>query len=189
MNKGEFEKLKFDHIIYTLVNEELFAQWMRNFFYLNSELHKEYDSIYQASFYVKFYELITVGLEYSENVLRHIENSENHEKIEFYKELIQGLKELKSEFSDSEIEFIEYKRHSSSHIFQHHYENKIQDNGKIQTKRKGKLIDELSRDFGTILLKYGFDRGFDEYMNNKLYPKISGLYDRLQEIKTHHRNL
>lgn len=184
MDKTQLDKLKFDYKINSFVNEELFAQWLRDFFYLNHELHKEYDSIYQASFYVKFYELITVGLDYSKKVFKHIENSENHEKIEFYKELIHSLAELKAEFSESEIEFIEYKRHSSSHIFQHHYENRINNNGKIQYERKGKLIDELNQNSMKILLKYGFDRGFDEYMNSKLYPKITELYDRLQKIKS-----
>jgi hypothetical protein len=54
-------------------------------------MHKEYDSIYQSSFYVKFHELITVGLDFTENVLRHVLNSKNQEKIEFYKELKRGL--------------------------------------------------------------------------------------------------
>lgn len=187
MDKNEFEKLKSNTIVNTLVNQELFAQWLRNFFYLNHELHKKYDSIYQSSFYVKFHELITVGLDFTENVLSHLTNSENQEKIEFYEELKRGLIEFKSEFSESEIEFIEYKRHSSSHIFQHHYENRLLDNGKIQTKRKGKLIDELSRDFQKILTKYGFDRGFDEYMTSKLYPKITRLYNNLETIQKKHR--
>ncbi|MFZ7132679.1 MAG: hypothetical protein ACOWWR_10010 [Eubacteriales bacterium] len=187
MNRNEFEKLKFDHMVNTMVNQELFAQWLRNFFYLNHELHKEYDTIYQSSFYVKFHELITIGLDYTEEVSKHLTNSGNKEKIEFYKELKRGLIEFKSEFSESEIEFIEYKRHSSSHIFQHHYENRLLDNGKIQTKRKKKLIDELSRDFQKILIKYGFDRGFDEYMTSKLYPKITRLYNNLEAIKKRHR--
>lgn len=64
MNKIEYERLKLDYILQTHANEELFGQWLRKFFYLNSELNKEYDSIYQSSFYVVFYELVTAGLEY-----------------------------------------------------------------------------------------------------------------------------
>ncbi|MBC7000907.1 hypothetical protein [Cytophaga sp. FL35] len=189
MSDIEYDKLKFDHILQTLANEELFGQWLRKFFYLNSELNKEYDSVYQSSFYVVFYELVTVGLEYSKKVFGHIQNSENLEKRDFYSELINGLENLKSLFSESEFEFIEYKRHSSSHIFQNHYEKRITNKGKIITKRKGKLIDELNKEFGETLLKYGFDRGFDEYMIRKLYPKISELYSGLEKIKTHYNNV
>ena len=189
MNKIEYEKFKFDHILQTLANEELFGQWLRKFFYLNSELNKEYDSIYQSSFYVVFYELVTVGLEYSKKVLGHLKNSENLEKKEFYLELIGGLKNLKSLFSESEFEFIEYKRHSSSHIFQNHYEKRITDKGKIITKRKGKLIDKLNKEYKKTLIEHGFDRGFDEYMMRKLYPKITEFYNKLEKIKTHYNNV
>lgn len=186
MSKIAYEKLKFDHILRTLTNQELFAQWLRNFFYLNNELNKEYDSIYQNSFYIIFYELSTVGLEYSENLLKHIKNSQNLEKIEFYEKLIKGLINLKSLFSETEFEFIEYKRHSSSHIFQDYYENRISDKGKIITKRKEKLIDELKSNFNEILLKYGFDRGFDDYMTGKLYPEIKELHHELEKTKKHY---
>ena len=189
MNEIKYKKLKFDHILQTLANEELFAQWLRKFFYINNELNKEYNSIYQNSFYIVFYELSTVGLEYSKSLLEHIKNSQNFEKKEFYKELINGLISLKSLFSESEFEFIEYKRHSASHIFQNHYENRISNKGKILTKRKEKLIDELNSEFKEILLKYGFDRGFDKYMTSKLYPKITELYNGLEKIKTHYNTV
>ncbi|AGA78885.1 hypothetical protein [Echinicola vietnamensis] len=183
MNKIEYERLKLDYILQTHANEELFGQWLRKFFYLNSELNKEYDSIYQSSFYVVFYELVTAGLEYSKKVFESLQNSENHEKKEFYSELIGGLKILKLLFSESEFEFIEYKRHSCSHIFQNHYEKRITDKGKIITKRKGKLIDKLNKEFSETILKHGFERGFDEYMTQKLYPKITKLYNGLEKIK------
>lgn len=183
MNKKEIENLKFDTILQTLANEELFAQWLRYFFYLNSNLHKEHDTIYQNTFYVVFYELIIVGLPFSESVLEHLENSENLEKKDFYKELIQGLKKLKSEFSESEFEFIEYKRHSASHIFQNGYDKKLLNNGTIKTKRGKKLLDVLDYEFGKILIEHGLDRGFDEYMKSKLYPKITELHQELQKIK------
>ncbi|MCK0192971.1 hypothetical protein [Arenibacter sp. F20364] len=186
MDKIQYEKLKLDYILQTFADKELFDQWLRNFFYLNSELRKEYDAIYQNSFYIVFYELVTVGLDYSKSVLGNLKNSQNMEKNDFYKELISGLKDIKSEFSESEFEFIEYKRHSSSHIFQTGYQKKILNNGTIKTKRKEKLLDVLNSQFYKILIKHGFDRGFDEYMNSKLYPKIMGLHERLEKIKTHY---
>lgn len=173
------EKLKVEIVLQTLADEELFGQWLRRFFYLNEELNREYDSIYQSSFYIVFYELITVGLEYSKKVLGHLKNSSNSKKKNFYLELVNGLTNLKSLFSESELEFIEYKRHSSSHIFQTRYQNRITETNKIITKRKGKLIDQLNKEFRGILVEHGFDRGFDEYMIRRLYPKVIELHNKL----------
>lgn len=186
MDKKLYDKLIFECVLNTQVNEELFAQWLRRFFYLNQALYKEFDSIYQGSFYIVYYELSTEGITFSKSVLKHIENGENYQKIEFYRELIKGLEDLKSEFSESEFEFIEYKRHSFSHIFQDSYEVRFSDKGKILTNRKGKLIDELSSSFREILMKHGFDRGFDEYFRQKLYAKTSELYNKLNRIKAHY---
>ena len=77
MNKQESAKFKLDHVLQVLANEELFGQWLRNFFYLNDALNKKYDTNYQNSFYVVFYELVTVGLEYSETILESIKDSKN----------------------------------------------------------------------------------------------------------------
>jgi hypothetical protein len=188
MDRNQYNKLKYEHCLQTLANQELFGQWLQRFFYLNQELQNEFDSIYQSSFYVSYYELVTVGLDFSKNVLNHLKQNENLEKQEFYNEIIRGLSDLKSTFSESEFEFIEYKRHSSSHIFQSHYEYKITDNLKIQSKRKGKPIEDINKKFYEILLKYGFDAGFDEYMRNKLYPKITELQSNLIQIQSNYKD-
>ncbi len=189
MNKITKEEFIADHIMNTMVNHELFAQWLRRFFFLNHELNKEFDSIYQGSFYVSFYELTTVGLDYAKDVLEKVKDGENQEMIDFYKTLIPNLINLKDEFTEEEFEFIEYKRHSFSHIFQHYYENRFSEKDKLITKRKGKDINEISNSFQKILLKYGLDKGFDEYMNKKLYSKINDLYEKLKRVKTHYNNL
>jgi hypothetical protein len=183
MNNQDVTRLKHEFVLNTLVNQELFGQWVRHFFLLNHELHNKYDTIYQSVFYVKFYELITIGLTYIDEVLEAIKDSDNKEKIETYEELKRGIIEFKSEFSIEELEFIEYKRHSASHIFQHHYETRLLDNGRIQTKRKEKELNELHTNFENILLKHGTDKGFDEYMTRKLYIKIVHLYNNLQIIR------
>lgn len=183
MEKDQFDNLKSEKVLEILANQELFGQWLRTFFFLNVELHKQYDSIYQSHFYIKFYEVVTTGLEYAEKIFKAVENTENIEKKEFYKKLVSGLIDLKSEFSESEFEFIEYKRHSAAHIFQKGYSKQITNNNVITSKYKKKLIDILNRDFEIILLKHGFDRGFDEYMNTKLYPKVLKLYNQLEQIK------
>jgi len=186
MNGNEYEKLKSDYMIKTFVQEEQFGQWLRKFFYLNHELNKEYDSIYQDSFYVVFYELVTIGIEYGKNILDHLKSGNNKEKTEFYFELIKGLENLKSKFSETEFQFIEYKRHSVSHIFQNHYENRISDSGKYQTKRKGKSIDDNNSELKSVILENGSDKEFDINMTKKLYPNITEMYTRLEQIKTHY---
>ena len=186
MDKAQYEKLKIDTVIKTFVQEEQFGQWLRKFFYLNAELNKEYDTIYQDAFYIVFYELVTVGLDYSINVLSAVEKSNNKEKIEFYTELIKGLSELKTKFTKTEFQFIEYKRHNSSHIFQNHYENRISNNKKFISKRKGRQIDDINKELKSIILKYGNDKNFDNYLTKKLYLNTSELYQRLVEIKTHY---
>ncbi|MBK5213465.1 MAG: hypothetical protein JJE55_07385 [Flavobacteriaceae bacterium] len=181
MDKKEFDNFKFDHILDIMADEALFGQWLGKFFYLNNALQKEYDTIYQNSFYITFYKLIYVGIGYTKSILTHLEGSENLKNIEFYKEIFQSLTNLKSEFSESEFEFIEYKRHSASHIFQTGYQKKLLNNGTIKNTKNQKLLDVLDREFAQILIKHGFDRGFDKYMTDKLYPKILELEQELKK--------
>ncbi|MEJ7676701.1 MAG: hypothetical protein WKG06_02245 [Segetibacter sp.] len=79
---------------------------------------KEYDSIYQQSFYVKLYKLLTEGLDYAKLVSENLLPEVNPQKLSWYKCLIEMLLIIRTEVFDDEFEFIEYKRHSSSHIFQ-----------------------------------------------------------------------
>lgn len=187
MDRERFE----DSMIYkeakTFVKEELFGQWLRKFFYLNIELNKEYDTIYQDSFYVVFYELVTVGIEYSRDIVERNE-SNSEEKVEFYTELTKGLERLKSMFTETELQFIEYRRHSASHIFQEHYEKRTLDNGKVLAKRKGKSIDDLDSELKGILIEYGGDKSFDINMTKKLYPKVAEIHARLVQIQSHYNN-
>jgi hypothetical protein len=183
MDRIDVEKFKRDHIIRTFVQQEQFGQWLRKFFYLNEALNKEYDTMYQDMFYIVFYELLTTGNDYAKKVEVCLTGSENLEKIEFYNAITKGLTELQSSFSWNEFQFIEYKRHNASHLFQNHYENIILDSGKIQTTRKGKPIDFINEELQSILKEHKTDRNFDIYMTKKLYPKTLELYNRLDAIK------
>ena len=104
-----------------------------------------------------------------------------------YTSIIQietSLNEMKSIFTREELEYIEYRRHNASHIFQNKYEKQLKKNGDILTERKGISIDKINDDFQQLLRKHGSDRGFDKYMLNKLFPLISELNDKIQEIQS-----
>jgi hypothetical protein len=183
MDRATFEQFKRDYGLKVLVQESQFTQWLQFFFYLSQELHKEYDSIYQDAFYVKLYELLTEGVAYAEDVKSNVTPGINDEKIKWYKTLIAGLTNLRSLFSDEEFEFIQYKRHSASHIFQDKYEIGIKKNGSLKTHYKDESLADISLRFQTILLTHGSDKNFDLYVTRKLYPVLSKLYTELTTKK------
>jgi hypothetical protein len=162
------------------VHLEQFAQWLRKFFYLNSELYTEYDTIYQDSFYVVFYELTTVGLKHSKVVLSHLKKEDI--KTEWYTTLVKGLDDFIKLFTETEFEYIKYKRHNASHIFQNDYEHQVFEKGKISSPKRENRIEQMDNDFKDLILLHGGDKNFDIYMHKKLYPLIIDLYDRLQRI-------
>jgi hypothetical protein len=182
MDKKEFEKFKRDYALKTLVQEAQFGQWLRFFFYLNHKLNEEYDTIYQMSYYVKLYELLTEGLEYAKMVLSNLSIEISKGKVDWYNILIEGLSEIKVQMSDEEFEFLEYKRHSASHIFQNKYEVSIKKDGKRKTTYKnGETLDDIADKFKELLIKHGSDKHFDIYLTSKLYPMISSLHSTLQK--------
>jgi hypothetical protein len=178
LSRSDYNKFKLDFIIKTFVHLEQFAQWLRKFFYLNYELNREYDTIYQDAFYVVFYELTTVGLEYSKKVLNHLEKGD--EKIVWYMNLAEGLENFKRLFTEIEFEYIKYKRHNASHIFQSAYEHKVFEKGDISSPKQENRIEQMAKNFQDLILKHGGDKNFDLYMNHKLYPLVIDLYNCLQ---------
>lgn len=181
LNRLEYNKFKLDFIIKTFVHEEQFAQWLRKFFYLNYELSREYDTIYQDSFYVVFYELTIVGLSYSKEVLSHLENRDNHKKTLWYRNLVGGLEELKNQFTEVEFEYIKYRRHSSSHIFQNSYEHQVFEKGEITSQERENRISTTEEDLKMLILKHGGDKNFDLYMHHKIFHLATNLYNRLRK--------
>jgi len=163
------------------MKRELFFQWLRRFFFLNNELDKEFDSVYQNAFYVSYYELVTEGLNYCNETLTKLNEIKNKKDAELFEEIIEGLNEFKSIFSSSELQFIEYKRHSASHIFQNHYEKRFSENGKLIDKRKGRSIDDINSELISELLEKDFDSGFYDHMFQKINPLITKLYNKLNK--------
>jgi hypothetical protein len=178
MDKFPVEEFKRDFIIKTFVQQTQFEQWLKSFFYLNTELSKEYDFIYQDEFYTKFYELFTEGLVFANKILDALQTGRNTDKRDWYLELISGLNKIKTELTDSEFEYIQYRRHSSCHIFQNSYEL-IQDNLKIKKERNGGQLQEIQKDIQGLILTHGSDKNIDHHINGKLQNKIVDLYKKL----------
>ena len=178
MDKFPVEEFKRDFIIKTLVQQTQFEQWLKSFFYLNNELIKEYDFIYQDEFYTKFYELFTEGLAFANKVLDALKTGSNVDKLNWYIKLIEGLNKIRAELTDPEFEYIQYRRHSSCHIFQNSYEL-IQDNLRIKKERNGRQLQDIQKDLQGLILKYGSDRNIDLHINEKLQNTLTNLYKQL----------
>jgi hypothetical protein len=173
-------KLLYESALNEIVHQELFKQWLKELFTLNQQLSKEYNRIYQKYFYVIFYELMTTGIEYSEGAVRDLSGSENIQAWEFYNIICIGLKDLNLMFDEVEMQYIEYRRHGTSHIFQTHYEYRIDNKGNITTERKKKSIDVIDAELKSLIIKHGDDKKFGIYMTSKLYPKIIELYNKIE---------
>lgn len=118
------------------VQQIQFEQWIRSFFRLTYKLYDGFDAELQDLHYIKLYGILTEGLEYAEMVLQHLENGKNLNKKEWYTKCVSGITILKSQLTERELMYIEYRRHNICHIFQNQYE-RIQENYKIKHQRKG----------------------------------------------------
>jgi hypothetical protein len=167
-----------------------FEQWLGKMFFLNDELHKEYNGLYQDIFYIVLNDMFIDGSTYLDHIIDSIIKDLTPYKAQWYIRLKSGFEQMQSCFDVYEIEFIKYKRHNACHMFLDNYDI-IQNSGKIKDqitiynesgeKQKVKLED-LNKKFDSILLKYGFDEGFDHHLDELLYPVISKLYTDLTEI-------
>lgn len=177
----KIKQFRGDFIIKTFVQQEQFEQWLKFLFYLNDNLQKEYDAIYQDAFYVKLFETLTTGLKYAQEVHDNIMQVENEKKKLWFNELINGLKTIKDNLDDFEFLYVEYRRHNASHIFQNSYEH-IQDDFRIKKVRKNRNLDEINNKLKYLISKYGSDRGVDDYLNKKLQPILTEIYKTLVEL-------
>jgi hypothetical protein len=178
MDEAGIEEFKRDFIIKTQVQEVQFEQWLTIFFYLNNELILKYDFIHQEMFYIKLSELMTEGHEFAAKILKYLENGINIEKHNWYLKLFEGLNKIRAMLSNSEFEYIQYRRHNSCHIHQNSFEH-IQENLKIKKNRNGKDLSEINNELKSIILKHGSDKNFDFYFNEKFQLIISDLYKNL----------
>jgi hypothetical protein len=173
-------QFKRDFTIKTIQQEIQFEIWNRELFYLNAKLQEEFDSVYQNTFYVRLYEILTVGIEYARAVYNYIENSNNEEKKDFYLKYIDGFSSIKSSFDKSEYLYIEYRRHLTSHIFQDQYEH-IQNDFRIKKTRKNDDLYDVNKRIMGLIDKYGNDRCIDDHINRKIQPILNALYLKLKK--------
>lgn len=169
-------KDKLDFIIKIISQKKQFEDWLMVLFYLNYSLDLKFDSVYISSYYVKIYEILTVGLTYAKNALELLRNTPNKPLEEWYYLLVQGLVELKDEISEKEFEFIEFKRHHACHIFQNAYE--IQFNEKDLIKRNNRVA--IKEDFIELIAEHRTEENFDNYLFKKLNPKIVFIFKQLE---------
>lgn len=187
----EYNEFKLKASLRILVQKEQFEYWLEKLFYLNDSLNKEYDSIYQGTFYIVISELFNEGEVYLNEIVNIVLQLESEIKKKWYLRLQKGIIDMKSNFSQYELYFIDYKRHNICHIFQDTYEE-IQKDGKIKKERtlkkdsEGKAVKEplnlISKEFQDILYKYGGEKRFDIHMNTILYPILNTLYKELQTL-------
>ncbi len=175
MRSNPAEEFQRDFITKTLVQQVQFEQWVKYIFYLNAKLQKEYDAVYQDAFYVKLYEMSSEGIGYATKVYNYMKKSNNLDKANLYSTLINGFEKIIADLNEPELLYIEYRRHSASHIFQNQYEF-IQDNLTIKKSRKGKDLKEIDSILKNLVKKHGNDRQIDKYLNSKIQPKLTKLY-------------
>jgi len=177
----KIEDFNYELTIKTKVQQIQFEQWMRSFFQLTYKLYEGFDPILQDLYYVKLYGTLTEGLEYAKIVLQHLEKAENLNKKNWYIRCVEGLTLLKTQLTERELIYIEYRRHNICHMFQNQYE-RIQDNYKIKYQRKGMDLTEIDSLLKNLLLEFKSDKNIDEYLKNKMKLTLTSLYNDLIKI-------
>lgn len=179
MNEKEIEFFLEESSLRLHVEHEQFFDWLRKVFFLAEELQKGYNRFYQELFYVRVYQFITEGKNYIGEILKvKTPKSIDYSK---YNEIKLCIDKIESSLTDDELALLEYQRHCSCHMFQNHYELLLKNNGGINTKRKGRNIIELREKIREILSDHRDKSGFDKYFNDKLYPIVTSLYEKIKK--------
>lgn len=181
MTKEEKGSFNLSFMAKTFAQNEQFEQWLRSLFALNDSLMEEYNSIYQEVFFIRLQEVLTEGETYAKHKSKLLEDS-NQKDSKWHEKLTSGIEEIKKSLTEAELEYIEYRRHNSCHIFQNGYEF-IQKNYKIKKNRKGKTLQQIRNQIEDLLREHGNDRGIETHLNKILQPKIKSLYRELTENK------
>lgn len=143
-----------------------FIQWIINLFAIDDFLKTKYDTFYQDLYYVKLYELLTYGIKYV-NEKKEILN-ESYFEENWYKCLSNEFIDLRNQISKQEFSYIEYRRHSASHIFQKDYEIYLDKVGNINKALKFEKRVLVSK----MLDFHKSDINSDKIITEKLHQKI-----------------
>jgi hypothetical protein len=180
MNRDKKDKALFDYALKIVSQKQQFEQWLKIFFYLNERLHKEYDSIYQNSYYIKLHQLLTEGITYANYVLNQLKKVNNKKAELWYETLLNELVNIKEGLSLDELNFVEYKRHNYCHIFQNGYEIQINDKGLVNRSERSELVNG----FYDLLSQFETEKEFDLNFTKKLHPKIIHFSKNYKAVKT-----
>jgi hypothetical protein len=118
---------------------------------------------------------------FANKILDALQNGENDTKRNWYVNLIDGLNSIKSDLTDQEFEYVQYRRHHACHIFQNSYEY-IQDNLRIKKERNGRELQEIQKGLQELILKHGSDKSIDYHINEKVQKKLAALYKQLTPL-------
>ncbi|MEC5395309.1 hypothetical protein [Bergeyella sp. RCAD1439] len=162
----------------TFKDFEDFENWLKILFYLNDSLQKEYDLIYQDSFYVKIYELLNDGLAYSQKILKNCHAKNETQNANWYSTLITQIENIQNQFSEEELQYIEYRRNKVCHIFLSGYD-RIKKDLSINKKRKNIDLEILQSNLYKVISKLEHLENPNLYFNNKIHPILNDLYKKL----------
>lgn len=174
-----------DFIIKKIAQNEQFNQWLRRFFYLNSELSKKHDVFHQELFYVRLDGFFTECFEYANKELSYLKkNPVNAGLQNFYSKLVSEITNLKLNLTEDEYLYIGYRRNVVCHILQNGYEI-IQDDFKIKKKREGMNMNILRNKLKGFILLHGGESNIDKHLNSKIQPKLISIHTNLVKLYTH----
>ncbi len=178
-----------------LSEQEQFYDWMRKIWGVSNELEQEYNLYYQILYTTLLVEFITEGERYILHNIMTLEKVDNKPLLDWSCRVRDGIQEIKSQYTDEEFIYLEYRRHNSCHIFTKGYES-IQDNGKIKKvrqvcTRQGDKKEIRLEDFDMItydvLTKYGGaavgDKNFDIIKHQLVAPVLNRLFNDLNNMR------
>ncbi len=91
----------------------LFLQWQMDLYCLDGELANEYNRFLQQLYYIKLSEYLISG----KRTLSNLSSINTIKDDIAVKDLINFQQELLNNLSEEEFQYIQYRRHSSAHIY------------------------------------------------------------------------
>lgn len=166
----------------TIIHNNQIDIWLNNIFYIDKKLIDDKDDVYFIYYFVLLAQLIQEGHLFCKRVVEKLGDSSTR-RIMYIKYLLQSIDNIKSVFSENEIEYILYLRHTACHIFKEGYEYQYK-NGKLKTKHKDKNIYDVKEMlFDVLEMHNGSEVNFKRYVYEKAHLIIRKLYYGIEKIK------
>jgi len=166
----------------TIIHNNQIDSWLNNIFYIDKKLVDDKDDVYFIYYFVLLAQLIQEGHQFCKRIVEKLGDSSTR-RIMYIKYLLQSIDNIKSVFSQNEIEYILYLRHTACHIFQEGYEYQYK-NGKLKTKRKDKNIYDVKEMLFDVLEMHNESEvNFKIYVYEKAHPIIRKLYYGIEKFR------